>query len=212
LLRLPCTLNRKDQRNGKEPVPCELVECDPTRRYAFADFEWFAETSPARVRRERVAAIRLKVPRKVTATKQDRLDALINACAVAEDRSRADWALVCWAVENAVDREHLWSQVQGVGKFAQRGREYFDLILEKAEGHTREQIYLKLERKDAGATPAGNGHAHADGSAAGAAPPTEPPDGQDRATARTTKARGRCLASARSRGTSGSCATSPPMP
>ena len=29
LLRLPGTLNRKDQRNGREPVPTALVECDP---------------------------------------------------------------------------------------------------------------------------------------------------------------------------------------
>jgi hypothetical protein len=33
LLRVPGTLNRKDQRNGKEPKPCTLVECDPSRRY-----------------------------------------------------------------------------------------------------------------------------------------------------------------------------------
>ena len=29
LLRLPGTFNRKDERNGRKPVPAELVECDP---------------------------------------------------------------------------------------------------------------------------------------------------------------------------------------
>ena len=32
LLRVPGTLNRKDQRNGREPVPTALIECDPTRQ------------------------------------------------------------------------------------------------------------------------------------------------------------------------------------
>ena len=33
LLRLPGTLNRKDQRNGKEPTLARLVCCEPSRRY-----------------------------------------------------------------------------------------------------------------------------------------------------------------------------------
>jgi hypothetical protein len=42
ILRLPGTLNRKNQRNGQEPVPCVLAEMDESRRYDFADFERFA--------------------------------------------------------------------------------------------------------------------------------------------------------------------------
>ncbi len=47
LLRLPETLNRKDQRNGKRPVPCVLVECDPARRYPMSLFEALAATPVA---------------------------------------------------------------------------------------------------------------------------------------------------------------------
>lgn len=39
LLRLPCTFNRKDERNSQTPTPCALVECEPTRRYPLAAFE-----------------------------------------------------------------------------------------------------------------------------------------------------------------------------
>jgi hypothetical protein len=46
LLRLPGTLNHKDERNSKEPVPCVLVECDSTRRYPISHFERFAVESP----------------------------------------------------------------------------------------------------------------------------------------------------------------------
>jgi hypothetical protein len=41
-LRMPFTLNRKEQRNGVEPIPCTLEECDGSRRYAFSEFERFA--------------------------------------------------------------------------------------------------------------------------------------------------------------------------
>ena len=58
LLRLPGTLNRKDQRNGNPPRPCELFECDPSRRYPLARFETFnpPEGSP-RASRLRQATI-----------------------------------------------------------------------------------------------------------------------------------------------------------
>lgn len=38
ILRVPGTLNYKDQRNGREPIPCTLVECDPHRRYSIDQF------------------------------------------------------------------------------------------------------------------------------------------------------------------------------
>jgi hypothetical protein len=94
-LRLPGTLNRKDERNGKQPVPCELVECDPTRRYPFADFETLALASPGRQRREKVASIQLPRPRTLKATfrskkREDRFRALVNACAAAEPGQRSE--------------------------------------------------------------------------------------------------------------------------
>ena len=44
LLRVPGTMNRKDERNGREPVPCRMIECHPTRRYNISVFEGLADT------------------------------------------------------------------------------------------------------------------------------------------------------------------------
>ncbi len=38
LLRVPGTMNRKNERSGTAPVPCRLVVCEPSRRY---DIEMF---------------------------------------------------------------------------------------------------------------------------------------------------------------------------
>jgi hypothetical protein len=75
-------------------VPCALVECDATRRYAFADFERFAVFSPEKKKREDIAAIRLPKA-KLTQARANKLSDQINRCAVAEKgtRSQVDFAL-----------------------------------------------------------------------------------------------------------------------
>jgi P4 family phage/plasmid primase-like protien len=154
-LRLPGTLNRKNERNGVQPVPCELVECEPSRRYPLADFEGLAVESPSRQRREKLAAIQLRASRSLRLTlksrkREDRFRALVNACASAEPGSRSefDWALVCWSVENGVDPEEVWATVATIGKFAERGRDYFDRTLAKAKNHTQEKIYDRLQARN----------------------------------------------------------------
>jgi hypothetical protein len=148
LLRLPGTLNRKDERNGKEPVPCELVECDPGRRYPFADFEKFAASSPQKAKADELARIRL--PRnRLTPGRLNKLGDFINLCAVADDRSRADWRLCCWAIRQGLDKEEVWKQVCEVGKFGQRGRTYFDRTWDRAEQLVRAKIYTRLQQKAA---------------------------------------------------------------
>jgi putative DNA primase/helicase len=167
LLRLPATLNRKNERNGVEPAPCQLVECHPERRYSFSDFERFAERSPDRQRREAVVKIRLPTIRKLRATnKTDRLNDLINACAVADvgERSERDWALLCWAIENGVDPTFLWGQLQAIGKFAEKGEPYFARSWKQAQLHTRVKIYDRMQRKAAARSQktTGNGSAASD--------------------------------------------------
>jgi P4 family phage/plasmid primase-like protien len=196
LLRFPCTWNRKNERNGVPPVLCEVVGLDTTRRYPLTEFEPFAGNSPARTRREAVAKMRLPAVRKLTMKRSDRLDKLINECAAADPgtRSERDWNLICWAVENGVDTDDLWRQVEGVGKFAERGRAYFDRTLTNARSHTQEKIYSRVERKHAarsGRRPNGfaatNGHAAhkssngaaGDKTEGGQPPPVEPPPGED---------------------------------
>jgi len=46
LMRLPGTMNRKNGRNGAEPRPCVLVECEEGRRYPLSVFESFEAKEP----------------------------------------------------------------------------------------------------------------------------------------------------------------------
>jgi putative DNA primase/helicase len=199
LLRLVGTLNRKDERNGKEPVPCVLVECHPERRYPFADFERFAAESPERIKREAVAKVPLPTPRKLSVGRRDRLGELVTECAAAPpgQRSERDWHLVCWAIEKGVGREEVWQHVHEVGKFAEGGRRYFDHTWGKAEQHTREQLWEKARRPGRSAP---DGRHHSNGAAApaelgkpavgdwgGALPPGDPCTDQANAIRLVTK-------------------------
>jgi P4 family phage/plasmid primase-like protien len=155
LLRLPCTLNRKDERTGKPPVPCELVECNSERRYPFADFERFAEHSPERAEAKELAKVRLKTGTRLTDLRRNDLGSYVNACAVAPVGSRSgyDYALCCYALRKGFDKEVIWAEVEGVGKFADRGRDYFDRTWGKAEKEVRREVYERTCRR-VGARPA----------------------------------------------------------
>jgi P4 family phage/plasmid primase-like protien len=145
LLRLPCTLNRKDQRNGVEPVPCMLVDCDATRRYPLNVFEPFAERSPKKADAEAVAKVRLPKGKTLTPRRLNTLNDLANACNLAPvtERSERDYHLCCWAVRQGLDPEAVWAEVADVGKFGERGREYFDRTWTNAENDARQQVYYK---------------------------------------------------------------------
>lgn len=146
LLRVPGTFNRKDQRNGREPVLTQLVECEPSRRYPFADFERFAKLSPDADRPKKIAAMPLPKSRKATAAKSDKLAELIATCAISAvgSRSETDFALCCYAIKAGIDKEQVWGSAEQVGKFAEQGRRYFDLTWEKAEFEVRAGVYEKL--------------------------------------------------------------------
>lgn len=146
LLRIPGTFNRKDQRNGREPVPTVLVECEPTRRYCFADFERFASPSPETERVKKITSMPLPKVRKPSAAKGDKLAELVAACAIAPagSRSETDFSLCCYAIKNGIDKEQVWGSVEQVGKFAEKGRRYFDVTWENAEFEVRAGTYEKL--------------------------------------------------------------------
>jgi hypothetical protein len=149
ILRIPGTLNRKDQRNGRAPVPCTLVECDPLRRYTLEVFAGLAATSPQKTRRDKVHQVPLPAKRKLTAKRQDRFHTLLADCAAAEigQRSEADFALFCWAVEQGLDQAEVRQQASTVGKFAEAGDRYFDATWTAAESHTREKIFDEARKK-----------------------------------------------------------------
>jgi len=163
LLRIPGTLNRKDQRNGREPVPCRLLEFHPDRRYLVELFAPLAKESPDRQRRETIAKVKLPTHRRLGPKGKDKFHDLLLACEAAEvgTRSEVDYKLCCWAIEHGVTRDEVWTEAQRTGKFAEAGERYFDRTWDKAEEHAREHIYNIAERRATrgNAKPSSNGHA-----------------------------------------------------
>jgi hypothetical protein len=147
LLRVPGTLNRKNERNGQEPKPTELVVCDATRRYSLAIFEPFAKPSSEAVRQKKIDAVKLPRVRRLSPTRHDRLGELITACAVAAPgvRSEIDFKLCCFAIRSGAAKDEIWAQVNSIGKFGERGEEYFNRTWENAEYAVRNQMLAKIE-------------------------------------------------------------------
>ena len=148
LLRLPGSLNRKDQRNGREPVSTALVECDTTRKYPLAAFEPLKSTAPETARAKKIASMPLPKVHKPSAAKVDKLAELVAICAIAPAgcRSEADFSLCYYAIKNGIDKEQVWSSVEHVGKFAEAGRRYFDLTWNNAEYDARAMTFDKLQK------------------------------------------------------------------
>jgi hypothetical protein len=149
LLRLPGTFNRKDQRNGSEPLPTALVDCDPSRKYSLATFEPLKSTSLETERAKQIAAMPLPTPHKVSVSKSDKLAELVAASNIAPagGRSEADFAVCCYAIRNSIAKEDVWAQVEHVGKFAEQGRRYFDLTWDNAEYDVRSSTFDKLQKR-----------------------------------------------------------------
>ena len=160
ILRIPGTLNRKDERNGRAPVPCKLVDLHPGLRYGFDRFEPFALRSPDKARREKVSQVALPVLKKLSPGRIDKLNELVAICSATEvgQRSGVDFRLCCHAIENGIDPEEVWSRVQNVGKFSERGRSYFDDTWDSAASKTQERIYENARAKATKATPSVNGN------------------------------------------------------
>jgi hypothetical protein len=142
LLRVAGTMNRKDERNGKQPIPCTLVVCEPNRRYPFDLFVPLAEASPDRLHREKLAKVKLPTPRKLSPTKRDKYSGFLAACNMAEvgQRSQADFGLCCFAIKSGMAKTEVWADVHNVGKFAEGGDRYFGLTWAAAETKVREEI------------------------------------------------------------------------
>lgn len=151
LLRIPGTFNRKDQRNGREPVATVLVECDANRRYSLATFEPLKSPSPESERGKQIATMPLPQPRRISLARGDKLAELIAASDIAEAgrRSEVDFAVCCFAIRHGVAKDELWSQVEQVGKFAEQGRRYFDITWDNAEYDARVATFDKLQKRTA---------------------------------------------------------------
>ena len=149
ILRIPGTMNRKNERNGTKPVPCEMLVCEPNRRYPFSTFAKFEQASPQRIDRERIARIPLPKTKRLTARGQTRLESLMADCVAADPgtRSEVDYHLCCWAVEQGQLADEVWTSVAGIGRFAESGRRYFDRTWAAACTNTRTKRYAESRTK-----------------------------------------------------------------
>ena len=140
-------MNRKDERIGRAPVPCEIDQLDASRRYDLTEFERYRVQSPERKLRDKVAKVKLPAARNITPTRRDALGPFITRSSTAPvgQRSDDDFALVCAAIERGWGREKLWDELKTVGKFAEGGERYFELTWDAAATHVREKMLMKAE-------------------------------------------------------------------
>ncbi len=151
LLRLPGTMNRKDQRNGRTPVLCHIHSLHPDRRYSFSDIEPFQLECPAPWPRRASAPTRASnlagscadsvVWGELTPRQQRAVESLIAQAASAPvgERSEADFALCVFAYKLGLDAEDIWQRMQDVGKFAERGHDYFAATWRNAKGRVDDE-------------------------------------------------------------------------
>jgi hypothetical protein len=153
LLRVPGTLNRKDQRNGKEPVPCELVKCDADAKYRIDVFARFADAQPPqKSRQEQISAVPLPTPRTLSRhgiKNRDRFKELLFKChnAPLGNRSELDFRLCCWAVQSGIAKADVKAAAMTGGKFHEGGEEYFERTWENAERTVREEFLGACEEE-----------------------------------------------------------------
>jgi hypothetical protein len=163
LLRVPGTLNRKNQRNGAKPKPTSLLTCDPQLRYSLAVFERFAESRPAKAspRHRKTASPPGQTSSSGPApneepllvTRWTRLRRWLDASRDAPpgQRSETDYALCCEARRLGISGEELWPVVASLGKFAEGGTRYFKLTWAKAVEAVRapkEQLTIDAGQKN----------------------------------------------------------------
>ena len=137
LLRLPGFLNMKEARNGRTPVPCKLIECDPRRRYSISVFDRWIVLARSR------AYKKLVDPQLVS--DHSRLDrpggfdhalvrrALDRLQEKVDDRSRRDYAVVCGLLRLGMTDNEIWRLVRRQSKFRVRGYSYFESTIENAK-------------------------------------------------------------------------------
>ena len=137
VLRPPGTMNYKDARNGRPPLPCTLCACDATLRYPLQTFSPWIDQAEGELRRQ-MSSRRSEAHNRPSL--HDVISRHIDAAALvgqldqpSRDRSRRDFAIVCDLLRLGLVREEIWELVCGKSKFASNGRPYFDLTIANAE-------------------------------------------------------------------------------
>lgn len=137
VLRPPGTMNFKDARNGRQPLPCTLLACDSKLRYPIEAFSPWIDLAESAARGRRLS-------RSSDSSDAASREAILNGPAEvmqlvsrldtpSTDRSRRDFAIVCDLLRLGLAKEEIWDLVSGRSKFESNGRSYFDVTISNAE-------------------------------------------------------------------------------
>jgi hypothetical protein len=132
LLRVPGFRNVKDLRNGRLPVPCQLLVHAPERAYPLEVFSrWQATAEPKDARSfTPLSSATFKSERE-----RRRIDGLVRHLdRDVPDRSRRDFGVICALLE-MLTPEEIWNIVRDHSKFATAGEKYFQTTVKNALRH-----------------------------------------------------------------------------
>ena len=155
VLRLPGTMNRKNERNGETPKPCKMLRCDADATYRFDQFSFLAQGAPEKLRSEQVKQYHMPSSKRLNRhskdTKSKVKDMAFDCGTVSPgQRSEADFSICCFAIRRGIDMQDVWELVESRGKFAEfaeRGRPYFDSTWSKAYDEVQEERFETYEKK-----------------------------------------------------------------
>jgi hypothetical protein len=137
ILRPPGTFNYKDARNGRAPMPCTLVACDPETSYPLKAFRRWIEL--AKSEKQAISPGQsLGTPStssldEILEVRSEVLELVGRLDRPTPDRSRRDFAIVCDLLRLGLAKEAIWDVVSGRSKFESNGRSYFNVTVSNAE-------------------------------------------------------------------------------
>ena len=136
VLRPPGTMNFKDARNGRSPLPCTLLACDAKLRYPWSAFSRWVEIAECE-EHSRQACRPLDAadtgPSRTLDERGEAMDLVRRLDRESPDRSRRDFAIVCDLVRLGLRKEQIWDLVSDKSKFESNGRSYFEVTFANAQ-------------------------------------------------------------------------------
>jgi hypothetical protein len=141
ILRPPGTMNFKDARNGRPPLPCKLLTCNAKLHYplqAFSPWIRLAESKVPSTMSSRSSGSRDPASRAASYSENAKVIELVSRLdRPSSDRSRRDFAIVCDLIRLGLAHQEIWELVRHTSKFESNGRAYFDHTITNAERRVR---------------------------------------------------------------------------
>jgi hypothetical protein len=135
LLRLPGFLNVKDARNGREPVLCTLLHCDPSRTFSIDLFfdSWGKHREGKEVPDLTQGMVNFAGTELSNGRRAKRVRSLVRYLERSvDDRSRRDFGVVCGLFRAGLTMGQVRDLVQGCSKFA-NNKQYLETTLLNAQ-------------------------------------------------------------------------------